>query len=287
MLMTQPVQPRPQSVRPSLPRRAMPVTLASVLHAEWIKFRTLASYPITAVAVLALIVGMGLLGAFSLLWAANDPAGVPGSGAGVGPAGLSPGQFLDGIQYAYVLLGVLAMVFMASEYTQSTMQPSLLSAPKRLPVLAAKTLLTGALGVLIGVLGSSTVLLIVPGVLSGAELALSDSAADVIRVIVGSGLALGLMAVLATGLAALIRSLVGGFITVVVLLTVAPIALSAVPVEWVARLMVYLPTVAGSQYLSPDAATTLIDPWWGLAVLAAWAAAAAVAGGLALRYRDA
>ena len=256
----------------------MPVTLASVLHAEWIKFRTLASYPITTVAVLALIVGMGLLEAFSLVWAAD---------AGPRPGVLPPGQFLNGMQYTYVVLGLLAVVFMAAEYTQSTMQPSLLAAPKRLLLLAAKALLMGTAGVLVGVLGSSIVMLVVPGVLSDADLLLGDAPADIVRVIAGSGMSLGLMAMLAIGLAALIRSLVAGFITVVALLTVAPIALSAVPVEWVAKLMVYLPTVAGSQYLSPDPSTTIVGPWWGLAVLACWAFASLVVGGLALRYRDA
>ena len=280
MTMTEPVA-RPLAARETLPRRAAPVTVLTVLHAEWIKFRTLVSYPITTVAVLALIVGMGLLGAFSLVW--NADAGATGAGA---PA-LPPGQFLDGMQYAYVLLGILAVVFTASEYTQATMQPSLLAAPKRIPVLVAKAALMGIVGLVVGALGSSIVLLVAPGLLAGVDLAVDDAADGIARIIVGSGVSLALMGVLAVGLAALIRSLVAGFITVVVLLTVAPIALSAVPVEWVAKLMVYLPTVVGSQYLSPDPTATIVDPWWGLAILAGWALAFLVAGGLTLRYRDA
>ncbi|WP_130449081.1 hypothetical protein [Zhihengliuella halotolerans] len=256
----------------------MSVTLITVLHSEWIKFRTLASYPITTFAVLALIVGMGLLETFSLVWAGNPPSRV---------GDLSPGQFLNGMQYAYVLLGVLAVVFMASEYTQATMQPSLLATPKRLLVLAAKSLLMGMIGLGTGVLGSTIVLLVVPGILSGQDLRLADNSADIVRFISGSGISLGLMAMLGVGLAALIRSLVAAFITVVSLLTVAPIAVSALPVEWVAKLMAYMPTVAGSQYLSSDAATRIIEPWWGLVILAGWALAILVAGSLVLRYRDA
>lgn len=263
-----------------MPRRAVPVTVLTVLHAEWIKYRTLVSYPITTVAVLALIVGMGLLGIFSLIWNAD---GALAEGA---PA-LPPGEFLDGMQYAYVLLGVLAVVFTASEYTQATMQPSLLTAPKRIPVLAAKAGLMGVIGLIVGALGSAIVLFVAPGLLAGLRLAVDDAPNGISRVIVGSGASLALMSVLAVGLAALIRSLVAGFITVVVLLTVAPIALSAVPVEWVAKLMVYLPTVVGSQYLSSDPTATVVDPWWGLVILSGWALAFLVAGGLTLRYRDA
>ena len=282
MTMAEPLA-RPHSAREQLPRRAAPVTVFTVLHAEWIKYRTLVSYPLTTVAVLVLIVGMGLLGAFSLVW--NADAG-PAVGAGAASA-LPPGQFLDGMQYAYVLLGILAVVFTASEYTQATMQPSLLAAPKRIPVLAAKAGLMGLVGLVVGAIGSSIVLFVVPGLLSGVEFTVDDSPAGIARVIVGSGVSLALMGMLAVGLAALIRSLVAGFITVVVLLTVAPIALSAVPVEWVAKLMVYLPTVVGSQYLSPDPTATIVDPWWGLVILAGWALALLVAGGLTLRYRDA
>lgn len=280
MTMTEPVE-RPRAARETLPRRAAPVTVLTVLHAEWIKYRTLASYPITTLAVLALIVGMGLLSAFSLVW--NVDAGASGGGA---PA-LPPGQFLDGMQYAYVLLGILAVVFTASEYTQATLLPSLLAAPKRVPVLAAKTGLIGLAGLVVGALGSAIVLLVAPGLLAGVELTVDDAPEAVVRVIVGSGVSLALMGVLAVGLAALICSMVGSFITVVVLLTVAPIALSAVPVEWVAKLMVYLPTVVGSQYLSPDPTATIVDPWWGLVILAGWALAFLVAGGLALCSRDA
>lgn len=267
----------------TLSKRVMPVTLLSVIHAEWIKFRTLRSYPITAAAVLALLTGMGVLGAFSIQWTSADETAQPRPGS----TELAPGQFLDGLQYAYVLLGVLAAVFLASEYTQSTLMPSLLSAPKRLPVLAAKMIVMGTAGIIIGLLGSSIALLVAPVILTDTGLTLDASAAVLVRVITGSALSLGLMAVLATGIAALLRSLVASFIVVVALLTVAPIALSAVPVEWVARLTLYLPTVAGTQFLTADPATALLDPWLGLTVLAAWAAAAAVAGGLALRYRDA
>lgn len=279
MTMAEPVA-RPLAARETLPRRAAPVTVLTVLHAEWIKFRTLVSYTITTVAVLALIVGMGLLGAFSLVWNADgaSPAGAPA---------LPPGQFLDGMQYAYVLLGILAVVFTASEYTQATMQPSLLAAPKRIPVLAAKAALMGIVGLVVGALGSAVVLLVAPALLAGVDLAVDDAPEDIARIVVGSSVSLALMGVLAVGLAALIRSLVAGFITVVVLLTVAPIALSAVPVEWVAKLMVYLPTVVGSQYLSPDPTATIVDPWWGLVILAGWALAFLVAGGLTLHHRDA
>lgn len=275
-LVTQP----PRAAGKGLPQRVDPVTIFTVLHSEWLKFRTLVSYPTTALLVLTLVVGMALLGAFSMVWNLD-------TGIAEGVKMLPPGQFLGGMQYAHVLFGVLAVVFTASEYTQVTMQPSLLAAPRRAPVLAAKALLMGGSGFVIGALGSAIVLLIVPGVLAGADLTMSNSFEELARVIVGSGVSLALMGVLAVGLAMLIRSLVSSVIAVVLLLTVAPLLLSAVPIEWISKLLVYLPTVVGSQYLSPDPAATIVDPWWGLLVLAGWALAFLVAGGLVLRYRDA
>lgn len=279
MILTNPPT-RPRSPREQLPQHAAPVTVLSVLNAEWIKFRTLVSYPLTTMAALALIIGIGLLDASSLAW--NVDAGHPADSSA-----LPPGEFLDGMQYAYVLLGILAVVFTASEYTQATMQPSLLAVPTRVPLLAAKAMLTGIVGLVIGACGSSIVLLVTPRALASVKLTFDDAPGGIIRVIVGSGISLALIGALAVGLAALIRSLIAGFITIVILLTVAPVALSAVPVGWVAKLTAYLPTVVGSQYLSPDPAATLVNPWWGLAILGGWALTFLVFGGLVLSRQDA
>lgn len=282
--MTQPAhhQTEPSSSYPEPPEDTPPVTLLSVIHAELIKCYTLPSYPLTALMVLTLIVGMGLLNLFTLL----GPEVSAGRASGSHQAPIYFAEFLNGMQNAYVVLAVLAVVFIASEYTQATIQPSALSTPTRLPILVAKMIVMGCTGLIIGVLASSILLLVVPAILSGANLTLSGSTEDVVRVVTGSGLSLGLIAVLAMGLAAVIRSLVTAFVTVVALLTVAPIVISAVPLEWVARMSIVLPTVAGSQYLSPDPTTALLDPWWGVVILTAWASASVVVGGLALRYRD-
>ena len=263
----------------TLTSRLLPVSLFSVTHSEWVKFRSLISYPLTALAILVLLVALGLLGALSQVW--SETALIPPN------AQLAPGQLLQGVQYALILLAILAVVFFASEYTQGTIQPSLLSAPRRTNLLAAKIIVTGATGLVLGVVGSGLILAVTPLVLAGSPLELDDSPATLIRTVVGTGLYLGLTAVLATGLAALIRALVPAFLTAVVLLTVAPLLLSAVPVEWAARLTLYLPTVAGAQYLTADPTAALLNPWLGLGILAAWALTFAVAGGIALRLRDA
>jgi len=57
--------------------------------------------------------------------------------------------------------------------------------------------------------------------------------------------------------------------------------------DWQRHLEQAGPTTAGLSVLATTGLRELpIDPWRGLAVLAAWSAAAMLAGGLVLRYRD-
>jgi ABC-2 type transport system permease protein len=72
------------------------------------------------------------------------------------------------------------------------------------------------------------------------------------------------------------------------LLYLFPIAASAVSPHWQRHIEQIGPMTAGLAIQATTGLRSLpISPWAGLGVLAAWAAAALLAGGLLLRYRDA
>ena len=111
-----------------------------------------------------------------------------------------------------------------------------------------------------------------------------------LRAAAGSVLYLGLIGLLALGAATVVRDSAVAIGTVLGLLYLSPIVaafLGGDPV-WQRRIERYSPMSAG---LAIQATTGLrhlsIGPWEGLGVLAAWAAAALLAGGLLLRLRDA
>jgi ABC-2 type transport system permease protein len=111
----------------------------------------------------------------------------------------------------------------------------------------------------------------------------------VVRATVGSVLYLILIALLSLGTAPAIRDSATAIGVVLGLLYLFPIVGAALGGSHLARLLQQVgPMTAG---LAIQATTDLgnlpIGPWAGLGVLAAWAAAALLAGGLLLYLRDA
>jgi ABC-2 type transport system permease protein len=109
-----------------------------------------------------------------------------------------------------------------------------------------------------------------------------------LRAAAGSVLYLGLIALLSTGVAAVVRDPAVAIGAVLALLYVFPVIAAFVGnPRWHNRIERYSP-MAG---LNIQATTGLrglpITPWAGLGVLAVWAGAALVCGGLVLRFRDA
>jgi ABC-2 type transport system permease protein len=118
-----------------------------------------------------------------------------------------------------------------------------------------------------------------------------ESLADgpTLRAAAGSVLYLALVALLSLGIATLVRESAAAIGVVLGLLYLSPIILGVVtdPV-WSHRLERYAPMSAGLTIQDTTGLRSLpISPWGGLGVLAAWAAAALLAGGLLLRWRDA
>ncbi|GGS75548.1 MULTISPECIES: ABC transporter permease subunit [Streptomyces] len=233
---------------------------APVLHAEWIKIRSLRSLLGALAAVLV------ATAAFSALAAADADDSDPLFSVFFG---VSFGQI------AAIAFGTTAV---ASEFRDGALRLTLAAVPDRgrwfaakvtaiaLPVLAVG-LLTGFVTLLVGraVLGTSA-----PGWGEG------------VRGAVGCGLHLTLMALFAAGLAAVLRS---GVATLSVLIPFLLIV-SFVVGDLSGGAADFLPDRAGQVALhsSWDGA---LGPWSGLAVTALWTAAALAAGGWTVRRRDA
>jgi ABC-2 type transport system permease protein len=247
------------------------------LRAEWTKLRTA---PGTIWLLLAVVVATGAVGA-----AASAAVRCPSGGCAVDPAKTS----LTGIALGQAVVAVLAVLAISGEYGTGMIRTTFGAMPRRTIVLAAKA---ATLIVVVVTAGTGAVLasllagwLILPG--GPSALSLGDPA--VLRATAGSVLYLALIALLGLGTATAVRDSATAIGVVLGLLYLFPIITQAVSdQDWQRHLQQIGPMSAG---LSIQATTHLdglpVGPWTGLGVLAAWAAAALLAGGLLLRLRDA
>jgi ABC-2 type transport system permease protein len=253
--------------------------MTRALHAEWTKQRTLPGtlWLLAAAALLTIAVSVAAVAATTCR---------PGTECPVDTAKLS----LTGVQFGQAVVAILAVLAVSGEYSTGMIRTTLSAIPRRSTVLAAKAA-TVAVPVLVAaavaVLGSLLATrLLLPG-RGLPAMSLSDGA--MLRAAAGSVLYLALIALLSVGLAAAVRDTGAAIGLVLGLLYLFPIlAEAAANPHWQRRLEQIGPMNAG---LKIQATTNLhslpISPWGGLGVLAAWAAAALLAGGLLLRLRDA
>ncbi|WP_430382306.1 ABC transporter permease [Streptomyces sp. P10-4] len=233
---------------------------APVLHAEWIKIRTLRSLLGALAAILV------ATAAFSALAAADADGSDPLFSVFFG---VSFGQI------AAIAFGTTAV---SSEFRGGALRLSLAAVPDRGRWFAAKATAIALPALAVGLLTGFVTLLVGRAVLGTAAPGWTEG----LRGAVGCALHLTLMALFAAGLAAVLRS---GVATLSVLIPFLLIV-SFVIGDLSGSAADFLPDRAGQVALHSgwDGA---LGPWSGLAVTALWTAAALLAGAWSVRRRDA
>ena len=254
------------------------------LHAEWTKLRTVAGPAWLLLATIALTVALGGLTVGATTYAT--------AGAGVDLTRLG----LTGVQLGQAVVAVLAVLVVAGEYGTGMIRTTLSAVPHRWTLLVAKASVVTAAVLAAGtvaVLGSLLVArLVLPGNgYTAAHGVPPPSLADgpTLRAAAGSVLYLALVALLALGVAAMLRDQAAAVGAVLALLYLSPLVVTVVTdPDWERRLRQAGPMSAGlAIQATRDLDALPIGPWRGLGVLAAWAAGALLLGGLVLRRRDA
>lgn len=262
--------------RPNAPTRPL---FVGALAAEAVKLWTLLSFRVLAAAALLMIVGTGVLLSVSLRSRTSDPrfAGQTITA--------EPIQFVDSVLWAQVVVAVIAVLAVTGEYTSGQVRLSLLALPRRSPWLVAKTVVLAALGFLIGGTGAAFGLGLSVLILAGSDVVYSPGLAEAAGLALRSGVYLAAIAMLATGLAAALRHVVGALTVVLGILIVAPPLLSSIP--GIREAADYTPTYAGRRLISELPSAAQLDPWVGFGVLGMWAVVALLAAGVLLHARDA
>jgi len=198
-------------------------------------------------------------------------------------AAWSGASIVNGTIFALLIVIVLATLFATSEYRRKLIRTTFAASPRRGHVVAAKALVAGTLAFAAGAVATAIAEVITRHVLAAnGNYLFAQSGPDLARVIIGTGLLLGLAAATAVALGIMLRRSTAAVAAGIVLLIV-PGVLGSQSGNWLMR---FTPTAAfaiqatlprsslvTSAYTPPNGYFP-VGPWVGLAVLAAYAAVA-------------
>jgi ABC-2 family transporter protein len=208
---------------------------------------------------------------------------------------------LAGVFVALIVLVVVAVLFVTTEYRRGLIRTSLSATPRRINMLVAKAVVIGGVTFVVGLVAAAVTLPLIRALLRDNGLALlAVSAATEVRIVVGTAALIAVVSVLALALGTIMRRSVGA-IAAVIVLTVLPYLLTmagVLPVQaaqWVLRVT---PAAAFAiqqsipaypqvnQAYWPSFGFYPLAPWAGFAVLCGWTAVALGLAGYLLRRRD-
>ena len=282
MTTTSPVTPTRGPRRPAAGRHA---GFANLLQAEWTKIRSVRSTVWTLVIFVVVCVGFTALIAWltETHWdgpraasrdvrAVADPVGfILGTGIGLG-------------QLAICVLGVLVIT---TEYSTGVIRASLLAVPRRIQVLAAKAVVFAVLLIVVTEIVAFCSFFVGSAILHAhVQVSLGDS--GVTRAVIGAGLYLTVLGLLALAIGTMIRHTAGAISTVIGIVFVLPILSGLLPSSWGAHINAYLPEQAGTLIThTQEQSSDLLSPWQGFGVLCIWTVLALAVAAYLLERRDA
>ena len=268
---------RPETTRP---RSRWPL-FAAIAFAEWTKLRTLRSSYWTLLAALVAMAGFG-----TVLSAAYARHLAPASRAALDPASYSQSGFF----LAQLGIGVLGVLVMTGEYATGSIRSTLIAAPQRLMVLAAKAAVFTTVAFLTGLAGSFAAFFLGQAIFAGKGIDVSFGTPGTLRPVFGAAMYLAVFGLASLGLGALIRRTAGALAILIAVLIFLPASVGALPAAWRSNVSPYLPSAAGQVIIGTTKFTPpghLLSPWNGFAVFCGYTAATLIAAAFALHWRDA
>lgn len=259
---------------------SLAVSLSRVIRSEWVKFRSLRSNWLAMLSAVAVVVGVGALSA-AVLSGAVGP-GDDGWADETSPTAIS----LGGTLLAQVVVGIVGVLAITSEFATGMIRATFAAVPTRLPVLWAKAAVLAGV-TFAAMLPTMLASFLIGQALFGSDQGASLSDAGALRAVVGSAGYLTAVALIGLGLGSILRQAAGAIGVVVGLLLVAPGILDLALPSSADGLVAYLPAEAGQamSWVGPDQG--LLSPAVGAVVLVGWVAAFLGVAAVLLGRRDA
>jgi ABC-2 type transport system permease protein len=270
----------PAGVALNLPRSAGRVTFAGALRSEFTKIRSVRSTYWALLAMFVVVVGFGALASWGA--ASHGPHG---------PFFDPARQSLAGLYIGQLIIGVLGVLVISSEYSTGMIRTTLTTNPHRGMMIAAKGVVFTVVALVTSLVTSFTAFFVGQALMSSHHMSTTLGSPDVLRAVIGGALFLTACGVLSFGLGLLIRHSAGGIGAMVGLLFVVTILINFLPQTWQNHVDKWIPALAGGQLWMakplPPGNTPMYGPWPSFAILCGYAAIAVAAGVILFRKRDA
>jgi hypothetical protein len=255
------------------------LTFGGVLRSEWIKLGSVRSSGLTLLAAALMMIVTGLI------FAATFGSDSDGANGVTDPTGVT----LTGAMFAQLVVGVLGVLTVSSEYSTGMIKSTLTGVPARLPVLAGKA------AVVIGAV-FPVMLAVAFAVFLGGQALMGDngypSAAigdpGVLAALFGSAATMSGVAVIGLALGTITRNTAGAISTLVAVMFLVPgLGSLVLPASWRADALRFLPSNASDAFVSVSPGPDLLGASAGAAVFAGWVIVPVVVAAVLLRRRDA
>jgi ABC-2 type transport system permease protein len=259
--------------------------LMGAARSEWTKLRSVRSTTWSLVAMIVLSVGIGILATATEAsrWATTSPV----DRLVFDPTSLS----LTGLLFGQLAIGVLGILVMSAEYGTGTIRATLAAIPNRPLVLATKAMVFTGVSLVVGLAVSFTAFFVGQALLTGSAPHATLGGAGVLRAVIGGGLYLAVLGLLALGLATIIRHTAGAISAFVGILFILPLIAEALPTSIRNDIGKFLPANIGATLTTVvpgfRSNASAFSPWVGFAILCGYAVVALGVGGWLLQRRDA
>jgi hypothetical protein len=255
--------------------------VGGVLHAEWLKIRSVRSTAWTLAATIVITVGIGAIGTFAEAsrWSHLSV----GQRLAFDPTSRS----LTGLLLGQLAIGVLGILVITSEYATGTIRSTLAAVPSRPLMLGAKVAIFGLVALVASEVVAFASFFVGQAILSGSAPHATLGQPGVLRAVAGSGLYLVVLGLLALGIGVIVRHTAGAITTFVAAVLVLPLLVSALPSSLANGIEKFLPFTIGQTMKAVTPQASSFSPWVGLVILVGYTAVVLVAGGWLLVKRDA
>jgi ABC-2 type transport system permease protein len=277
-----------------MPATAGNATFAGALRSEFTKIKSVRSTYWTLFALVVVTVGLGALASWG---ATRNPHG---------PDFDPTMQSLGGLYLSQLVIGVLGVLVITSEYSTGMIRTTLATMPRRGTMIAAKATIFALVSFVTGLITCFVSFFLGQALMSGkhriggisnghavvSSITLNTSLGQphVLRAVIGGALFLTVCGMLAFGIGLLVRHTAAGISIVVVLMFVIEILVNLLPSSWQNDVDRWIPGQAGAQIWTTvpnHGPPNLFDAWNGFAVFCGYALIALIAGVLLFRKRDA
>jgi len=267
--------------QPAPPDRSTGSLLWAAMGSEWTKLRSVRSTVYSLFATIAITVGFGAL----LSWAfvsRYDHLDVQER-----LTFDATSHTMSGLRLSQLAIGVLGVLIISAEYTTGLIRPTFTATPQRRIVLAAKTIVFGAVALIVAIVSCFPAFFISQAILSTKHLDVTLTDPHVLRAVCGATAYLVFVGLLGLGLGTIVRRTAGAISALVGLVLIFPLLALALPSPWNHDVAKILPAQAGQALVSVRPDANLPSPAMGALVCIIWLVATYTLATVLLSRRDA